>query len=128
MKAKLQDKVKTVKGKLRYITKSIYLYSYQCPDCKVVFEDYSLTNKVVSTRCKYCQLVVQIKWPKNVIEPMIFEINIDQLKLMEKWKKKHDIEKSTYQYIFTPTGIGINLTVVNKHNKESIDLSEYDKW
>lgn len=128
MKAKLQDKVKTVKGKLRYVTKSVYLYSYECPDCKAVFEDYSLTNKIVRTKCEYCQLVVEINWPKNDKEPIIFEINIDQLKLMEKWKKKHDIEKSTYQYIFTPTGIGINIKVINKFNQEEIDLSEYDKW
>ena len=68
---------------------------------------------------------------ENQIFKMKFELAESQTKKLKKKKKKikelHG-KYGQYDFIFTPTGIGVSVKVVSHLSKESIDLSEYEKW
>ncbi len=62
---------------------------------------------------------------------MKFELTDKQTKKLKKWqekiKNKHG-KSGQCQYRFTNTGIGLHVEVYNDVSKETLDLSEYDKW
>lgn len=65
-----------------------------------------------------------------------FLISDADAKKINAWKKQQ--EKKTkgeygaigggYTYEFTPTGLGIIFKVTNAVTKQTLDLTEYDKW
>jgi hypothetical protein len=73
----------------------------------------------------------------------MFKIDKDQRETLNKWIKLQD-EKAAYvqdrdepyygsisggyTYSFTPTGLGIIITVVNNITYEKIDLTDYKSW
>jgi len=66
---------------------------------------------------------------------MKFELDSKQMQLLKKWqhkieKKYKDISISggTYQYRFTPTGIGDVVIVKHKQSGKKINLTNVDNW
>lgn len=43
------------------------------------------------------------------------------------WKKLQPLE-SSYSYVFTPTGIGTSIQVVNIKTGKSINITDYESW
>lgn len=61
---------------------------------------------------------------------IIFEISESQKKQLDKFLSKVKKKYGSYgiiKYVFVPTGIDTHIEVESSH-KESIDLSEYEKW
>lgn len=73
----------------------------------------------------------------------MFQLDADQMKQFVTWRDEQDkvvAQKQGrdeayygaigggYTFCFTPTGLGVALTVVNNVTKEEINLTEYDKW
>lgn len=62
---------------------------------------------------------------------MKFELNDVEIASLNKWKTK--IEKKfgsigAIEYRFVNTGIGIHITVKDKKNKKSKDITDYNSW
>lgn len=64
---------------------------------------------------------------------MKFELTKEQEKKLDEWKNSlpEILDFATiggaYTYQFTPTGLGVGLTVKREDGHE-IDLTEYEKW
>lgn len=66
---------------------------------------------------------------------MSFEVTPEQQAQFNAWREKKnkkirskgELPNNTYTWCFTPTGIGLGLTVKCSDGTE-IDLTEYDKW
>ena len=60
-----------------------------------------------------------------------FELDEDQTQRLEDWqakiRAKHG-EHGLHTYSFTPTGIGTIVKVYSELAKETLDLSDVDKW
>jgi hypothetical protein len=62
---------------------------------------------------------------------MKFELDNDQLQKLKEWQDKiKDLfgEYGTYDYIFTPFGIGVGLKVRSHLSKTEINLTDEEKW
>ena len=62
---------------------------------------------------------------------MKFELEESQIKTLQEWQEKIKElygKYGQYDFIFSPTGIGMSVKIVSHLSKESIDLSEYEKW
>lgn len=60
-----------------------------------------------------------------------FELDDDQMKRLEEWKKsiqKKYNKYGVYSYTFTPTGLGTIVEVYSEVSKTKLDLSDIDKW
>lgn len=60
-----------------------------------------------------------------------FELNEKEEATLKEWQeaiKKVFGEYGTYEYRFSPTGIGINITVWSDLAKKEIDLTDVDSW
>ena len=62
-----------------------------------------------------------------------FGLTTKQEAAIEKWKQSLHRSKKPYygrdvQYIFTPTGIGIGLTVRDTKTGKEKDFTDYDVW
>lgn len=60
-----------------------------------------------------------------------FKITEEQMAMIQKWqnkiKKKHG-EYGMYSYTFTPTGVGVSLTVFSYLANKQKDFTNYDLW
>ena len=62
---------------------------------------------------------------------MSFFLYKEQKERLDEWKKAIKLlhgEYGTFDYIFTPTGIGDGVTVYSHLAKVSIDLTDVEKW
>ena len=66
---------------------------------------------------------------------MTFELNDDQLKKFEKWKKKMMKKDSSmptagerWTFCFTPTGLGTIVKVIDEATNETLDLTDWDNF
>lgn len=60
-----------------------------------------------------------------------FILDKKQLEKLNKWKesiKKKHREYGLYDYIFTPTGIGVSVKVKSHLTNEILCLTEVNKW
>ena len=44
------------------------------------------------------------------------------------WTPNENTWGGSYKWVFSPTGIGMALTIQNAVTGDEIDLSEYDRW
>lgn len=60
-----------------------------------------------------------------------FKISADQMAKIQKWqnkiKKKYG-EYGLYSFTFTPTGVGVGLTVFSYLANKQKDFTDYDLW
>lgn len=66
---------------------------------------------------------------------MVFDLNEKEEQSIKEWiiKQKEKKDKSTtiggrFSYIFTPTGIGIGITIKDNLLYETFDATDYDCW
>ena len=60
-----------------------------------------------------------------------FKTNMVERKRIDVFKeqtKKHYGEYGTYEYIFTPTGIGMAVEIKSEKSGIKIDVTDYDSW
>lgn len=62
---------------------------------------------------------------------MKFELDDDQMVKLREWQEKIKElfgEYGSYDYIFTPTGIGVGLTVRSHLTNTYLELTDVSKW
>jgi len=64
-----------------------------------------------------------------------FELDKDQIKQFEKWKKKQTKKDSStftagerWTFMFTPTGLGLMTHVKDNITNDEIDLTDWDNF
>lgn len=69
--------------------------------------------------------------PNNWVTPYTFTLSKSQQEKLSEWENKiKDLhgEFGTFQFKFTPTGIGTAVEVYSKLAGVTIDLTEYETW
>lgn len=68
-------------------------------------------------------------------EAEVFTIGGDELKTLNEWMRKKNLNKyggaigGRFTYSFTPTSIGVAKTVTDcQEQKDTIDLTDYEGW
>lgn len=62
---------------------------------------------------------------------MNFDLDDTQLEKLNQWKTKIKElfgEYGMYDYIFTPTGIGVSVKVYSHITRTELDLTDVDNW
>ena len=62
-----------------------------------------------------------------------FSLSESQIKKFQAWKKLlvkiyKDSFKDSFEFRFTPTGIGDVIIIKHKQSKKRLNITEYDKW
>lgn len=76
---------------------------------------------------------------QKIKNPFQFELDDDEITRFKAWRDEQEEKVSKmsrgygacgggYTFSFTPTGIGLSVTVKNTVTKEEIDLTDYDSW
>ncbi|MDM7986624.1 MAG: hypothetical protein QUS13_04770 [Smithella sp.] len=107
---------------------SIYTLQVSPPTCIIGVE-----HKVVEQKVSYEDAVIIHKIDASTMDDDFkkgFVIKEQEYRTLQEWKNwnAQDEFTSRYVYKFSPSSIGLAITIIDTFTNDQIDISDYDNW